>query len=109
MWSLMCEAAEPKVGSDPTYWTKDNLINETITALVNRGFISSELVVSKYHHRLERGYPVPFLEREELLEIIQPWLQTRNMYSRGRFGGWRYEVSSQDHSFMQGVEVVGNP
>lgn len=63
-------------------------------------------VVSLSHHRLENGYPVPFLGRDELLQRALPWLQERQVWSRGRFGAWRYEVSNQDHSVMQGVEAV---
>ena len=105
-WSLMCEAAEPMRHNNPSYWTKENLLKETINALVNYEFIHSDQVVSKYHQRLEYGYPVPFLRRKQLLTTIQPLLESKQIYSRGRFGGWRYEVGNQDHSFMQGVEIA---
>ena len=105
-WSLMCEAAEPKVPNNPEYWTEGNLVTETVRALVDYGYITEDQVVSRYHRRLHHGYPVPFLIREELLHQIQPWLESHNVYSRGRFGGWRYEVSNQDHSFLQGVEIA---
>ena len=102
-WSLMCEAAEPKQSHS---WTKEYLLNWTIAALVEYGFIMREQVVSKYHHHLHHGYPVPSLSREKLLDTLQPWLESNGVFSRGRFGGWRYEVGNQDHSFMQGVEVA---
>jgi len=105
-WSLICEAAEPKQNSNLEYWTKENLINATIRALVVYRFITSDMVVSKYYRRLEHGYPVPSINREAILDKVQPWMESKGIYSRGRFGGWRYEVSNQDHSFMQGVEVV---
>jgi len=104
-WSLMCEAAEPKSNSNPELWTEDHLTDATIQALISYGFITSEMVVSKYYRRLEHGYPVPSINREMILEKVQPWLESKGIYSRGRFGGWRYEVANQDHSFMQGVEI----
>jgi hypothetical protein len=49
---------------------------------------------------------VPSLNRDRGLDGIQDVLRARNVYSRGRFGAWKYEVSNQDHSFAQGVEAV---
>ncbi|KAJ7354978.1 hypothetical protein OS493_028637 [Desmophyllum pertusum] len=105
-WSLMCEAAEPKHNPNLEYWTKENLITATIQALRVYRFITPDMVVSKYHRRLDHGYPIPSINREVILDKVQPWLESKDIYSRGRFGGWRYEVSNQDHSFMQGVEVT---
>jgi hypothetical protein len=38
--------------------------------------------------------------------MVLPELERRAVFSRGRFGAWKYEVSNQDHSLMQGVELV---
>ena len=48
---------------------------------------------------------VPVAPDEILAEVI-PWLEARDIYSRGRFGMWKYEVSNTDHTLMQGVELV---
>ena len=105
-WSLMCEAAQPKGSDDAKQWTKEILIEETVSSLVKYGFINRSQVVSQYYRVLEHGYPVPSLQREQILTTLQPWLESHGIFSRGRFGGWRYEVGNQDHSLMQGVEVA---
>ena len=111
-WSLMCECAEPADSSkNPAVdcletWDRDSVIDKTIAALVEYRFIDDGDICSKYHRRLDYGYPVPFKTREDVLSKVQPWLESKNIYSRGRFGGWRYEVANQDHSFMQGVEIA---
>ena len=104
-WSLMCEVAQPKI-SETNYWTEDNLVKLTIEALIEYGYINNENVISQYYYRLHHGYPVPSVTRNGILDSIQPWLEANDIYSRGRFGGWKYEVGNQDHSFMQGVEIV---
>ena len=57
-------------------------------------------------YTLERGYPTPSIHRDRALEAVLPALEARGVYSRGRFGAWKYEVSNQDHSFAQGVECI---
>jgi UDP-galactopyranose mutase len=63
-----------------------------------------DAIVSTWEMNVEYGYPVPTLGRDRALAVVQPWLEGRRVYSRGRFGGWKYEVANMDHSVMQGVE-----
>jgi protoporphyrinogen oxidase len=102
-WSLLCEISESKVK------TVDgaNLKKDVLAALASIGFISSDACIdSVWQTRIEYGYPTPFLARDESLGRINQELLKSNIFSRGRFGGWKYEVSNQDHSFMQGVEFI---
>ncbi len=54
------------------------------------------------------GYPTPTLARDAYVDPTLRRLEERDIYSRGRFGMWKYEISNQDHTFMQGVEWVGS-
>ena len=54
----------------------------------------------------EYTYPLPGIERDVALRTIHPYLESRNIFSRGRFGAWRYEVGNMDHSVAQGLEWV---
>ncbi|MGD9948930.1 MAG: NAD(P)/FAD-dependent oxidoreductase [Desulfobulbus sp.] len=104
-FSLMCETSYSP--SSPAYNT--SIIEETIEGLVKTGMITDKersCVVTRHLIDIPYSYPVPTLNRDKALQIIQPYLESRGVYSRGRFGGWKYEVSNMDHSFMQGVEVV---
>jgi len=100
-WSILCESSIPARSTERHH-------SEQIEAAVRQmGLISSSVkVISHFSAELDHGYPVPFAGRDALLNDIQKQLEQFEIYSRGRFGGWRYEVSNQDHAFMQGVEVV---
>ena len=100
-FSLMTETSE----STSKTVNQETLIEQTIQGLLNTKLIESrEQVISTWSYRAPYGYPTPFLERDNCLKKIIPALDSKGIYSRGRFGGWKYEVSNQDHSFMQGVE-----
>ena len=104
-WSLMFEISESPV--KPVDLAK--VVEETIQGAINTKMIDADAeIVSVYHRRLERGYPTPSLERDEVLKVALPLLKEKGIWSRGRFGAWKYEVGNQDHSCMQGVEAVDN-
>jgi hypothetical protein len=102
-WSIMLEVSES--GMKPV--DRENLLKDCIQGLINTEMILPEdEIVSTYLRSFDHGYPTPSLEREGVLKQLLPKLQDMGIYSRGRFGSWRYEVGNQDHSFMLGVEAV---
>jgi protoporphyrinogen oxidase len=102
-WSLMAEVSES--GAKPV--DASRVVEETIEGFRRCRFIDRDTrIVSRFHTRLEHGYPTPWLGRDEVLAPVNEALESRGILSRGRFGAWKYEVSNQDHSLMQGVEAV---
>jgi hypothetical protein len=64
------------------------------------------VIISRWHKRLEYGYPTPFYGREQVCPPVFDALEKHGILSRGRFGAWKYEISNQDHVMMQGVEAM---
>jgi protoporphyrinogen oxidase len=104
-WSLLVEVSESPVKRAD----EASLVDGALGALLDSGFVAGrEAVHHVWHRRLEHGYPTPTLDRDAALGRVLPALEARGVYSRGRFGAWKYEVSNQDHSFAQGVEAVNH-
>lgn len=100
-WSLMLEVSE----SSHRPLARSRIVEETIAGCLATGLIAShDDVISTWQYTAPYGYPVPTRERDDALAILLPYLSSHGIDSRGRFGGWKYEVGNQDHSFMQGVE-----
>jgi len=104
-FSLMCETTY----SAHRPQDKATVVDQTVQGLLNSGMVTEvekKQVVSRYLIDIPYSYPVPTLFRDRALQTIQPFFEDKCVYSRGRFGAWKYEVGNMDHSFMQGVEVV---
>jgi protoporphyrinogen oxidase len=102
-WSLMAETSQ----SIEKPVSEETIIEETIQGLIHTKLLNKEdEIISTWKLKAPYGYPVPSTERDLLLPQVIYLTQEMGIYSRGRFGGWKYEVSNQDHSFMQGVEWV---
>lgn len=105
-WSIMTEVSESKYKKIP----KSNQLKKLVVEHLHRlGFIEDTNQINHVtHFSKEYAYPTPSISRDNILKVVQKYLMDNSIYSRGRFGGWKYEVGNQDHSFMQGVEVINN-
>lgn len=104
-YSLLCETSysefKPVDGS--------RIVEDTIQGLINAGLLKEDDrrdIVDTWVFDAKYSYPTPTVERDSVLAEVIPFLEQHDIYSRGRFGMWKYEVSNTDHSLMQGVELV---
>jgi protoporphyrinogen oxidase len=105
--SLMCEMSF-REGESPDV---QKIFEQVFSGLIRAGILETadrDRIVSRYHHAVRYSYPIPTLERDGALGILQPALMEKSVYSRGRFGAWRYEIGNMDHSVMMGVEAVNH-
>ena len=103
--SLMCEMSF-RVGETPDPAKEiDRVVDYLIRAKILEESDRSR-IVSRYHRTVAYSYPIPTLGRDRALATLQPALRGKEIYSRGRFGAWRYEIGNMDHSVMMGVEAV---
>lgn len=104
-WSLMCEVTYSKY--KPIERRK--VINSVLIGLQKSGILAEkhlDNIVSLWLMQEDFAYPIPTLGRNRILSNLQHFLERNNIFSRGRFGGWKYEIGNMDHSFLQGLEVV---
>lgn len=105
-FSLLAEVSMSPYKSE----APDKIIDETIAGMVTCELLTPEQaetkIVSRQLMHVPYSYPVPTIRRDAALAVIQPWLMENNIYSRGRFGAWRYEIGNTDHSVMMGVELA---
>ncbi|MBN1593177.1 MAG: FAD-dependent oxidoreductase [Candidatus Coatesbacteria bacterium] len=105
-YSLVCEISCPPGEVDAVGATA---VESSLNGLVAAGLLSQadiDTVVSTKVIKLTRSYPVPTIARDQNLKHAIEFFEGHDILSRGRFGGWRYEIGNTDHSFMQGKEAV---
>jgi len=87
----------------------DTIVERVVDGLIDCKLMDEgdrALVATTWRCSPEMTYPVPSTTRDAALGSLQPWLRSHDIWSRGRFGAWLYEIGNMDHSAMQGVEFV---
>jgi protoporphyrinogen oxidase len=101
-FSLLCEAtldASQKVPSSEEILTSLHATNFSLSKEQQEPMTTTQMF-------LPYSYPIPTCDRDHHLGILQRYLETKRIYSRGRFGGWKYERGNMDHSLLQGMEII---
>src|SRR5262249_54481332 len=104
-WAILCEVCTSMARPADV----SSIVRDVQNALHKLPFIPREpQIETVFHASSPYAYAVPTLGRDDVLHAVQRTLRSLDIWSRGRFGGWKYEVGNMDHSFMQGVEAIDN-
>jgi protoporphyrinogen oxidase len=104
-YSLLCEVSRSAHKPVDLDHVVESVIDGLVAARViapedRRDIVDTHLILRDY------TYPVPAPDRDAALAVIQPYLEACDVYSRGRFGSWKYEIGNMDHAVQMGVECV---
>jgi protoporphyrinogen oxidase len=87
--------------------TPDDLPERVEAGLRAAGVVEGTPKIASMHlEDIPYAYPVPTMKRDDALRTIQPWLMRNDIYSRGRFGAWKYEIGNMDHSVKMGSDAA---
>lgn len=76
-------------------------------ALRRHGLVPEGAALASVHvEMIPYAYPVPTLDRDAVLGQVVPWLEARDIFPRGRFGTWRYEIGNMDHAVKMGFDIA---
>lgn len=85
----------------------DAVSEAAVAGLASAGLVDPAAPLASLHLiDVDYAYPVPTLGRDRALAVIQPWLMEHEIYSRGRFGSWRYEIGNMDHAVKMGIDAA---
>ncbi len=102
--SFLCEISTPG-GAAPL--DEATLARRVLCDMQASELLPADLPPAHIRHlSADYGYPIPTRDRDQILAAVLPVLEQKQIYSRGRFGAWKYEVGNMDHSIMQGVECM---
>jgi hypothetical protein len=75
----------------------DELKRVVIDGLHRSGMLPrNATIATTWAKRLEYGYPVPYVERNMHMHAADAELRKLGIWSRGRFGSWKYAEIAVD-------------
>lgn len=107
--SLLLEISN-EFGEPPRWIGKDAddvVVDDCVRGCVRTGLLmEGDEIVSISVARESNGYPVPTIERDAFMRDYESFFSGKDVYGRGRFGSFKYEIGNQDHAVEMGREIV---